>query len=117
MRLKPLDTQTIIIAILSSGGLWAVISTLVAAWLDKRRAKQDKAILSTAMLETHGKALRGLLYGALEKKCAEYLKKGTITAAELNDLRKYYYEPYHDGLGGNGTIEKLFERVENLPVE
>lgn len=112
-----MDTQAIILAILGSGGLWTVISAIVAAWLDSRRAKRDKAILSRKMLETHGKALRGLLYGALEKKCAEYLKRGMISAAELNDLRKYYYEPYHDGLGGDGTIEKLFERVENLPVE
>lgn len=112
-----MDYQAIVIAIIGSGGLWTVVSTLVAAWLDHRRAKREKATSSAATLDTHGRALRGLLYGALEKKCAEYLKRGKISAAELNDLRKYYYEPYHDGLGGNGTIEKLFERVENLPVE
>lgn len=112
-----MDYQAIVIAIIGSGGLWTVVSTLVAAWLDHRRAKRDAKIASGAILEKHGRALRGLLYGELERRCSAYLKKGSISAAELNDLRKYYYEPYHDGLGGDGTIENLFHRVENLAVE
>ena len=110
-------TQEIVIAILASGGLWSVVSALVAAWLDRRREKRAEQQISAGGLDAHGRALRGLLYGELERKCTEYLKKGKISASELNDLRKYYYEPYHDGLGGDGTIESLFNRVESLPVE
>ena len=110
-------TNEIIVAILASGGLWSVVSALVAAWLDRRREMRAEEQISAGVLDAHGRALRGLLYGELERKCTAHLKKGKISAAELNDLRKYYYEPYHDGLGGDGTIEALFGRVENLPVE
>lgn len=110
-------SQEIIIAILASGGLWSVVSALIAAFLDYRREKRTRQQISNGVLDAHGRALRGLLYGELERKCTDYLKRGKITAGELNDLRKYYYEPYHDGLGGDGTIESLFNRVESLPVE
>lgn len=112
-----MDYQVIITTILASGGFWAVISALVAAWLDKRRAKREQNNLSVELMDAHTKALRGLLYGELERRCTYYIKKGSIKAAALKDLREYYYEPYSKGLGGNGTIKKLFERVEQLPVE
>lgn len=116
-----MDINAIALVVLGSGGFWAVVSAIVAAWLDRRREKKDTVVKSIAensvMLEGHGKALRGLLYGELERRCTYYLKAGKITAAELNDLRKYYYEPYHDTLGGDGTIEGLFHRVEQLPVD
>lgn len=107
----------IIVAILASGGLWSVVSAIIAAWLDSRREKRAEERGEGERMEAHSRALRGLLYGELEKRCTDYIKKGRISAAELNDLRKYYYEPYHDGLGGDGTIEALFGRVENLPVD
>lgn len=109
--------ENLIIAILASGGLWSVVNALVAAWLDRRREKRAEERGEGERMEAHSRALRGLLYGELEKRCTDFIKKGRISAAELNDLRKYYYEPYHDGLGGDGTIEALFGRVENLPVE
>ena len=110
-------TQEIVLAVLASGGLWSVVNVIVAAWLDGRREKRAEARGEGERMEAHSRALRGLLYGELEKRCTDFIKKGRISAAELNDLRKYYYEPYHDGLNGDGTIEALFGRVENLPVE
>lgn len=112
-----MDYQVIITTILASGGFWAVISAIVAAWLDKRRAQREKTAFDASIVDAHSKALRGLLYGELERRCSYYIKKGSISMTELKDLRTYYYEPYHDGLGGNGTIKKLFEQVEQLPFE
>ena len=109
-----MNTQTIVLAVLASGGLWSVVNVLVAAWIDKRRIKREMAMLDASVLEAHGKALRGLLYGELERKCSYYLRKGSITAAELNDLRRYYFEPYTEGLEGDGTIQTLFKKVEGI---
>lgn len=112
-----MDIGAIITAIVASGGFWAVINALVAAWLDRRRAKREASSISPDAFSAHGRALRGLLYAELERLCTMYLKRGWITAPELNDLRQYFYEPYHDGLGGDGTIEGLFKRVCDLPVQ
>lgn len=109
-------TQEIIIAVLASGGLWSVVNVIITAIITRRREKRAMTRADTEALDAHSRALRGLLYGELEKRCAYYLQQGYITAAELNDLRKYYYDPYHTDLDGDGTIETLFHRVEALPV-
>lgn len=109
-------TQEIIIAVLASGGLWSVVNVIVTAVITKRREKRLSERTDTEALEAHSRALRGLLYGELEKRCSHYLQQGWVSAAELNDLRKYYYDPYHTDLDGDGTIETLFHRVEALPV-
>lgn len=105
-----------ILAVLASGGLWSVVNVIVAAVITRRREKRLATRTDTDALDAHSRALRGLLYGELEKRCTDYLQRGEISAAELNDLRKYYYDPYHKDLGGDGTIETLFHRVETLPV-
>ena len=107
-----MDNSTLI-AILTCSGLWAVINTITAYLISKKQKAEDKARITKDEFEAVVKGVRGLLYGELEQRCTEYINQGTITAAELNDLRKYYYEPYV-ALKGDGTIEALFKRVESL---
>lgn len=63
----------------------------------------------------HRKALLALLHGELFTKCDVYIKRGSITRFELNDL-EYVFESYKN-LGGNGTGEELYKRVKNLPIK
>lgn len=46
--------------------------------------------------------------------CKMYLKDKEITVEELENLSGLY-ESYKE-LGGNGTIKKLYEKVQNLTV-
>lgn len=103
-----MDKTAIIIAVLGSGGVWAVLNNIVSYFVRKFDKKNDE-------IETHGKALRGLLYGELERRCTGYIRAGGISASDLNTLRKYYYEPYKL-LNGDGVIDSLMARVEALPI-
>lgn len=109
------DATTIIVAVLASSGVWAVVNTITAYILDKRKKKDDNGTISKDDFEAIVKGVRGLLYGELELKCSQFIQKGNISASELNDLRKYYFEPYKS-LKGDGTIDRLMERVENLDI-
>lgn len=109
------EATTIIVAVLASSGVWAVVNTITAYILDKRKKKDDNGTISKDDFEAVVKGVRGLLYGELELKCSQYIQKGNISAGELNDLRKYYFEPYKS-LKGDGTIDRLMGRVENLDI-
>lgn len=110
------EKATILIAILGSTGFWAVAQLIVSSLIERRRAKREKANITREEFEVVQKALRGLLYGELEKRCTAFIHDGHISAGELNDLRKYYYEPYK-GLNGDGTIDALFQRCVDLDIE
>ena len=54
-------------------------------------------------------------YNSLLEKCKGYIRKGEITADEL-DLLEKDYKTYSD-LGGNGHMELWMTRVRQLPVK
>lgn len=109
------NTTTIIVAVLASSGCWAVVQSIIAYFIDKKKKKDDNGTISKQDFECLQKAVRGLLYGELENRCAHYIQQGHISTGDLNDLRKYYYEPYK-GLQGDGTIDRLMSRVEDLDI-
>ena len=102
--------------ILACGGFWAVIQLIISYMLEKKRKKDEAGTISRAEFDLHTRALCGLLYGELRKRCTYFLEQGEISVDDLKELRKYYFEPY-TGTGGDGTIEGLFERVEELPIK
>lgn len=108
-------SDNVLIVVLTCSGFWAVINSITAFFLARRQQQDDAKIITKTEFDAVVKGVRGLLYGELERRCTEYLQEGAITAAELNDLRKYYYEPY-SALDGDGTIESLFRRVEELKL-
>lgn len=105
-------TTTIIVAVLASSGVWAVVQSIIAYFIDKKKKKDDNGTISREDFDAVVKGLRGLMYDKLEERCSHYIKQGKISAGELNDLRKYYFEPYK-ALKGDGTIDRLMERVED----
>lgn len=54
------------------------------------------------------------LHSQLYDKGGIYIKRGSVTLSELDDL-EYTWDAYH-GLGGNGTGEKIYEKVRELPI-
>lgn len=87
----------VIIALLSSGGLWA--------YLMKRNEKKSDTT----------KLLMGLGLDKILFLGGRYLEKGWISRDEYHDFLKYLYEPYR-ALGGNGMAEKMMEEINELPV-
>ena len=93
-------TETIVIAIFGSTGLWTLINNLIASHKSKRSVEK--------------KALLALLHDKLYYLCQHFISKGSITADELENL-EYLYKPY-SSLGGNGTCKRLYEEVLRLPI-
>lgn len=87
---------TIVVAIFGSTGFWALVQKII----DSKSASREM--------------LLGLGRDKLISKCHEYIDQGWISVEELADLEKYLYTPYRK-LGGNGTGEILFEKVNKLP--
>lgn len=94
--------EAVVLAIFGSTGLWSLLTYLV-----QRRDKKVSA---------EGKMLRGLAHDRICFLGEEYLKQGSISRDEFENLYDYLYLPYKE-LGGNGTAEKVIEDVKRLPIK
>ena len=56
----------------------------------------------------------GIVYDRLIHVCNKYIDQGWIDINVLNDIDKYLYSPYRER-GGNGTAERLFDKLRALP--
>lgn len=135
-------TEQLSIAIYSGMGVAAVAAIKeVVMWLLNRRAKMQDAraessdqtvedkidqlhnevTLMSANMTAFGEAQkrqdRGLvemLSYNIEHLGGKYIQRGNVCASELAALERMY-EAYH-GLGGNGYLTHLMERVRSLPI-
>lgn len=57
----------------------------------------------------------GSLYDRTKHLAEKYIKRGSVTLQEYDDWYKYLYNPYHEA-GGDGTIDKLKELMDELPM-
>lgn len=94
-------TTEIILAIFGSTGLWTLVNNVVQRMQGHKSAER--------------KALLALLHDRLYLLCQSYIEQGSISLDELENI-DYLYSPYR-ALGGNGTCEKLYEKVLSLPIE
>ena len=85
-------------AVLGSGGMWALI-----------QKKSDAKDYNKQML-------LGLSHDKLLYLLKKYIRRGSITTDEFENVHKYLYTPYRN-LGGNGVVEKLMREVERLPIK
>jgi hypothetical protein len=88
---------TIGIAVFSSSGFWLYI-----------QHKMDRKDNKTKML-------LGLAHDRIMSTGMDYIARGWLTDDEYENFVKYLYEPYHD-LGGNGTGDKIKNKVDNLKL-
>lgn len=88
---------TIICSVLASSGLWAFISKRI----DNRDAKTE--------------LLLGIAHDRIMFLGKSYIERGYITYDEYDNLYKYLYQPYLKNKG-NGSAEKIMNKVEKLPI-
>ncbi len=97
--MRPIEILvTCVIAIFGSTGFWT--------WLQSRSREKDDV----------SKLIMGIGYSKIIDLCEKYIANGSITAREFHELEHYLYEPYHN-MGGNGTVQALFEQVKELPIK
>lgn len=88
---------TVIVAVISSSGLWAFLSKLH----DKNDSKTQLLI--------------GLAHDRIMHLCEKYIERGGITKEEYDDLHQYLYDPYKEN-GGNGSAERMMAEVDKLSI-
>ena len=87
----------LIVALLTSSGLWALVS--------KRADKND----------AERKMLVGLAHDRIIHLGMVYIERGYVTQDEYENLQVYLYEPYEE-MGGNGSARRVMEEVRKLPI-
>lgn len=92
---------SILVAVISSSGLWTLLSTLYI----KRHERKSLT----------NKMLLGLAHDRLMWLCMMYVERGYITNEEYENLYNYLYLPYIE-MGGNGVVQRLMEEVKKLPI-
>lgn len=89
---------TLLVAFIASGGFWSFVT----------KKSGDKTATTRLMM--------GIAYDRITTLGLDYIHRGWITKDELEDFRKYFYEPYK-ALGGNGVAERIMNEVTNLPFK
>lgn len=99
-----MDTTIIavIISVIASTGFWQFLIN----WYNHRNMKTDA---TTRMI-------LGIANKIICELCQEYINRGHITKEEYEDLKKYLCDPYFE-LGGDGTVERLFKEVDQIPIK
>jgi hypothetical protein len=92
-----------IIAGLTGGG----ISQLIIFLIQRKDAKKANPMADM---------LKGLGHDRIIELGTRYLKQGSISRDEFENLNDYLYKPYQE-LGGNGTAEKIMQEVRKLPLK
>ncbi|MBO6267745.1 MAG: hypothetical protein J6N19_01205 [Clostridium sp.] len=132
--------ETVIIALITSGGVTAGVE-LIKFFVKRSDDKHDKKdgiqaeqkkqgeMLSRVVtaidgvnetqkkildeMESHGEAIAGLEHDRIVHIGSGYEKRGWISSEDYDDIDKYLYQPYKK-LGGNGTAERVMQKLKNL---
>ena len=88
---------TIVVAVLSSTGLWTCVQKLMD------------------MKDGRTQMLRGLGHDRIIALGMEYVQRGYITQDEYENLHDYLYIPYTK-IKGNGSAERIMKEVDKLPI-
>ena len=89
---------SVIIALISSTGLWSFIASI--------RNKHDAKT----------RLLIGLAHDRIIYLGTQYIERGYITPDEYENLHDYLYKPYAEN-GGNGSAKRVMEQVKALPIK
>ena len=122
------ETLKVILVAVLSGGIGAGVLKLIGdrlAWKRERKAKkEDKAEKITvedfekmkADVKAVKEANKFILYDRIRFLALEYIKEGEI---DFDDRRilKDMHNSYHYGLGGNGDLDNLMKKVDDLPLK
>lgn len=86
-------------------GLIAMALAAMAKWIKEKFKKQDA--LTAASL--------ALLHDKIYRYCTEYIEQNRVSVEDLENLGHLYRA--YKALGGNGTGEALYKRVQALPIK
>lgn len=92
------------------------IGGIISAYINKKIKKvEDKQECQKAKQSAIEKGVQALLRSNIITLYNKYIDKGHMPIYERENLEHSYIE--YKALGGNGVIENLKEKLDNLPTE
>lgn len=88
---------TVVCSVMASSGFWT--------YVQKRTEKNDNKT----------KLLIGIAHDRIVWLGMQYIKRGSITKDEYENLHDYLYVPY-EAEGGNGSAKRIMDEVKRLPI-
>ena len=77
---------------------------------------QDKLKEIETKTDAQSEAIRYILYDRIRYLGQAYIAEKEVDSDDRRILRDMH-RSYHNGLGGNGDLDKLMEAVDNLPLK
>lgn len=97
--------EDVVITYAAQGAYTVAVLTVGYLWRSLKAARNDNALIKDGV--------RSLLRDRLIHKCEKCIAGGYCTTDYYNEIRAMYVD-YH-ALGGNGTVTRLMNQVEELP--
>ena len=109
-------TITLLVGIFGSTGFWS--------WKVAKREKNSEVYKKIdeienkvdSYIENMQQMVMGQTYVNIVRTCEYWIKRGWAEQDDIRDLEHYMYDPYIKW-GGNGTAERLFKQVCELPKQ
>lgn len=105
---------SLIVGVFGSTGFWTYFNARreknseVYKKMDEIENKVD------GYIEKMQRVIMGQTYVNIVRTCEYWIQRGWVEQDDIRDLEHYMYDPYREW-GGNGTAERLFKRVCELP--
>lgn len=105
----------IVVAVLCSTALAAIVNQVGNALQWRRQREAAKSDNKDDRLVRMERGMRSIMLDRIQHLCKAYIHDGAVDA---DDLRRLHcmHDNYHD-LGGNGDLDTLMARVEELPIK
>ena len=92
----------VILALIASSGVWGYIM-----YRQQRRDRKNDDMKCVK------DAVRGILFTDILDAGDKYIERGYITIKQLNNFKKYLYDPYKT-LDGDGMADEIWENLSDL---
>ena len=107
---------TLLTGIFSATGFWT--------WVNGKREKNSEIYKKIDEIESNvykyienmKSMVMGQTYVNIVRTCEYWIERGWVDQDDIRDLEHYLYDPYREW-GGNGTAERLFKQVCELPTK
>lgn len=97
----------VIVAVFASSGFWALLTAIYTSHVSKKQSEdEDMATIKAALLS--------VLYDKIYERSMRLLRVGQTTVEDRENIHQML-KPY-EGLGGDGLIHDLVDRVDELPI-
>lgn len=105
---------TLLVGIFGSTGVWTYLASKREKNSEVYKKIDDIEKRVDGYIENMKNMVMGQTYVNIVRTCEYWLERGWAEADDIRDLEHYLYDPYREW-GGNGTAERLFKQVCELP--